>query len=805
MFYRSTIAVLLLTFFLLENSQAQSPSCTLSLSGKVVLPDGTPAANASVYLSVNKRGMLTDSTGSFRLDNLCVANDDVEVKLIGYFDYEQQITISATEPLTVMLKENVTQLATVEVQGELLETEHAHNMTTMNEQQLAETAGKSLGESLKEIAGVNTIQSGPGIFKPVIHGVHSQRILILNYGIRQEGQQWGAEHAPEIDPFIASDITVIKDASSIKYGTDALGGVIVVNPPELPETNTLGGSVQSVLQSNGRSGAFSGMIEGGIAKLMGWGWRVQGTLKRAGDYHTPDYSLTNTGVKELNFSGALGYHHENKGLEIFFSRFSSELGILRGTSIGNVDDLEIAMLREPPQYTTDFSYHIGEPRQEVDHNLLKINGHLKTKYGLLRMQYGFQNNTRKEFDIRKGNLSAIPSINLELNSHTLESEFERSISPKSTLCVGVTGMLQSNYNIPGTQRIPFIPNFTNTSAGAFAISKFNFDRGSIDFGVRYDFRNFTVRGYDFKNTFYSDAYSFHNASATLGGTIRFTRHSTISSNLSAAWRPPHVAELFSVGTHQSAAAIEYGLLLNDSSEVQRFSASKVKSEQAFKWVTSYGLEKKNFSLNVTGYANYITNYIFLKPVGVTKTLRGVYPTLKYYQTDAMFLGADISSAWHVTERLAWNSKLSLLRATDVLNNDYLLYIPSSRFETSFRYMVNSIGMFKNLYLEPKAKYVAKQGLAPRVITVTQFKESIHNGTDPLDGKSTNFDFTAAPNAYYLLGLSAGFSLRSEKVQYNFRASVENLMNTSYREYSNRFRYYADDIGRNFTLSFKCIF
>jgi iron complex outermembrane recepter protein len=306
-------------------------------------------------------------------------------------------------------------------------------------------------------------------------------------------------------------------------------------------------------------------------------------------------------------------------------------------------------------------------------------------------------------------------------------------------------------------------------------------------------------------SFYSDAYSFHNASATLGGTIRFTRHSTISSNLSAAWRPPHVAELFSVGTHQSAAAIEYGLLLNDSSEVQRFSASKVKSEQAFKWVTSYGLEKKNFSLNVTGYANYITNYIFLKPVGVTKTLRGVYPTLKYYQTDAMFLGADISSAWHVTERLAWNSKLSLLRATDVLNNDYLLYIPSSRFETSFRYMVNSIGMFKNLYLEPKAKYVAKQGLAPRVITVTQFKESIHNGTDPLDGKSTNFDFTAAPNAYYLLGLSAGFSLRSEKVQYNFRASVENLMNTSYREYSNRFRYYADDIGRNFTLSFKCIF
>ncbi|MFM9075334.1 MAG: TonB-dependent receptor, partial [Bacteroidota bacterium] len=69
---------------------------------------------------------------------------------------------------------------------------------------------------------------------PVIHGVHSQRILILNHGVRQEGQQWGAEHAPEIDPLIASDIQVIKDASAIRYGVDAIGGVVVVNPPALP-------------------------------------------------------------------------------------------------------------------------------------------------------------------------------------------------------------------------------------------------------------------------------------------------------------------------------------------------------------------------------------------------------------------------------------------------------------------------------------------------------------------------------------------------------------------------------------------
>ncbi|NJM26356.1 MAG: TonB-dependent receptor, partial [Bacteroidia bacterium] len=113
------------------------------------------------------------------------------------------------------------------------------------------------------------------------------------------------------------------------------------------------------LQSNGRSGVLSGMLEGGIGKHAGWGWRAQGTMKRTGDFHTPDYSLTNTGVREVNFSLSTGYHSEHIGVEVFFSHFQSTLAILKGTSISNVDDLLTAMESEPPLQTTDFSYHIA--------------------------------------------------------------------------------------------------------------------------------------------------------------------------------------------------------------------------------------------------------------------------------------------------------------------------------------------------------------------------------------------------------------------------------------------------------------
>jgi outer membrane receptor protein involved in Fe transport len=125
------------------------------------------------------------------------------------------------------------------------------------------------------MTGVAVLQTGSTIAKPVIHGLHSNRLLILNNGIRQEGQQWGSEHAPEIDPFIATSLKVIKGANTVRYGSGAMAGVIVVEPGELRDSTGIGGEVNLVGFSNGRSGTVSGIIEGRPQLLPNWGWRVQ--------------------------------------------------------------------------------------------------------------------------------------------------------------------------------------------------------------------------------------------------------------------------------------------------------------------------------------------------------------------------------------------------------------------------------------------------------------------------------------------------------------------------------------------------
>jgi iron complex outermembrane recepter protein len=222
-------------------------------------------------------------------------------------------------------------------------------------------------------------------------------------------------------------------------------------------------------------------------------------------------------------------------------------------------------------------------------------------------------------------------------------------------------------------------------------------------------------------------------------------------------------------------------------------------------VASYQLRNELFALDVGPYVNYIFNYIYLRAGGITQNVRGVYPYFRYGQTDALFLGADLSATWYVNRYFRVVPQATLLRASDEINHDYFVFVPSNRYELALRYEKPSLLTFKNFYIESKVQYVAKQMRAPRVITAREIDEARETNIDPFETDKRNFDFMAPPPAYWLWNLSAGISITTKCIQYDFRISSENTLNQTYREYTNRFRYYADDLGRNIIFSFKCIF
>ena len=292
--------ILLLLIVAANESYSQ---CALSLTGNV---SGAGAKEkisfASVFIRETGKYVLSDSNGGFQLDSLCPGSYTLIISATGYDSLVRLYQLTENANLSFILKRDAGQLAAVEVLGEKKQDIATNAKSELKGLALFQTAGQTLGESLKNIPGLNSIQTGPSISKPVIHGLHSNRILILNNGVRQEGQQWGSEHAPEIDPFISDKITIIKGAASVRYGSDAMVGVLLVEPKPLAPEKAWLGDRNLVAGTNGRMGAVSSLLEGKLKKLAGINWRVQGTLKEAGNFRTSSYFLENTGLTEKDFS-----------------------------------------------------------------------------------------------------------------------------------------------------------------------------------------------------------------------------------------------------------------------------------------------------------------------------------------------------------------------------------------------------------------------------------------------------------------------------------------------------------------------
>ena len=732
---------------------------------------GQPLPSAVVHF-IGKH-FVSDTKGRVNIPNLAKGKYPIKVNYLGFLDYEVIVAIPAVNPYKVVMQEEVNQLAGTTLIGHVAKPVTAS--VAIDKPKLQQKSGEELAKVLTTVAGVSMIQTGATIAKPVIHGLHSNRILILNNEVRQEGQQWGADHAPEIDPAVADKITVIKGADAVRYGSDALGGVVVIAPNQLPYGDGLHGQFSPSFASNGRKSATTLKLESGLPGLLHWAWRVQGTLKRSGDIHTADYMLNNTAAAEANFSAAIGMRQEAGSAKLFYSRYENESGVFYGSHIGNLDDLLARFEIGRPLTTYPFSYSIEAPKQKVIHHLLKAKAYYFLPFGgKLTAQYAFQKDIRQEFSVRRLDRTRIPALNMWLTTHLAEVFWENMDTQHWKTLVGGSFSLQDNYNQPGTGVVPVIPNFASVGYGAFAIEKYHKDNWNAEAGLRYDYKYLSADGYDMYSQRYGGEHDFHNITYSLGGAWQATPHTALSSNIGVAWRAPQVNELYSSGLHHGAGTYNLG-------------EASLSPETGAKWITSlsYTHPERGIYLTADAYVQLIKNYIYDYPTGETRTLfSGVYPIFQYTQADALFRGVDIDASLRLAQwgafaqRLSYGLRGSVVFANELKTDRYFPFIPAPRLSQSLEWKVQPKGLFQTLEASIGHTFVAKQ---------TRFEPSQEL-------------VATTPDAYHLFEAAVGGTIAiAEQQTLSVRLSCENLFNQLYKEYTNRFRYYAHDLGRNVYL------
>ncbi len=763
--------VLLWLMLLSFNATAQQCCYTLTVVITDDLNHPVPYTAVQLINATTTQGNTTLANGQAKFNNLTTANYTLRVHNLLYTDTVLNIAVTANQTVRVKLNHTAANLHEVHIHQERTPTTATQNYMELSQLNLLKQQGKPLAKMLEQLPGITTLNTGASVSKPVINGLHSNRILLLNNGVRQEGQQWGAEHAPEIDPFNAGSITVIKGANAIQYGSDAVAGVLLVNPAPLPDSAGLSGSVLVNTQTNGRLVMPAIMIQQRLKRKPSWAYRLQTSGKKVGNISTPTYTMGNTGTQELNGNVLAQYNHNAHRLTLNLITYNATLGIFRGSHIGNLTDLNRAIANTGASDSAAFLYAIDRPKQLVSHHTAMV--HYQTNvaaHGVLNVQYAFQANYRKEFDNHNVYVNGVlkanaPQSALELFTHTADASYEYTTEHWGHGKIGGNYMYQINNNT--AQSRVFIPNYSSTNAGIYYLHYAHINKFNIELGLRQDVRNSSTYERNASNNLFSRVRTFNATLGSVGASYYLSNNVKCIVNSGLAWRAPAPNELYSNGLHHGVAAIEYG---NQNLNVER----ALNNLAAVNGTVFNG----KLSFNAEVFYNHFFNFINLVPVlPATLTIRGAFPTFKFVQLPAQLYGSNVKLSYLLTKHVSYTGVLSTVRGYNLLSNEFLLGLPSDR-------LLNEVAY--NFTTKPSQQYS---------VSLT------HTWVDKQHRVNYASDYSLPPAAYNLVGAtaSANYTLTNKK-EIVVLLACNNLLNSQYRDYMNRFKYYTNDVGRNVSLT-----
>ncbi len=798
------VLVFLLEFANTLNAQS-SPSPRLEayrLYGKIFDAQTKEGLfGASIVVLPLKRATTTKPDGTYSL-LLPKGEYDIQVRFVGYRTRQIRLVLTSDKELNLALEPDAIQTEEITVltdreKEKLMES--TQSLAVMTKEDLDAHRGQTFGESLKNLAGVSVLQTGVSIAKPVVRGLHGQRIVIMNAGIKQEGQQWGEEHAPEIDPFSASEVQLLRGAASVEYGADAIGGVIRSEPKPLFLTEGLHGETSVNLFANNRQGAISGFLEQSFSN--GFGVRVQGSWRKAGDSFSPQYIIANTGFSELSGSIMLGLKRDWGITTLYYSRFTAELGIFRGAHVGNFSDLVRAIeLGNPVQALQEmpFSYQIGLPRQEIAHDLISSRTTFAPfSFGTLSLDAGFQLNQRKEFDAQRAAVRlGIPSLNLLLSTASLDMKLRHVPIGNFIGTVGISTTVQ--FNSIGRSLAYLIPPFQSFTIGAFVREEYVLnDDVSFNVGLRYDLRSLwaSPRVFDrnvMRQVTLNEQRLFQAVTASVGAVYQLSRTWSIAGNVGTAWRPPSINELYSDGVHHGTGQYEVG-------------DRNLGVEKSYSLDATLRHQSTRLELETSLFYNHISGFIFLEPTGLIQSLRGFFPAYRYSQSDTRLTGIDATARYALLDFLRLDATLSIVRGQNLDRNEPTINLPQDRLRLTAHIHLFESESIKDAYFEFGATAARQQTRVPFITRDTlQQPNSLIAGLFPeLSEQDALLRYnnvlrllTAAPPGYVIWELNAGATVQLGSIPLKVVVSAQNLFNARYRDYLSRFRLYADDVGRN---------
>lgn len=757
------------------------------------VPQKQESIQVRVLLEINEQGHVTrasfvEGPQAFKESSLNTAmqlvfspamQDGIPVSTKTTFTF-----IFSPAPNEVPLDDNVKEII---IHSSDPDKEDTRTRKTLDKEELERSMGDDLATTISSVAGVRMAGGTTDAAKPIIRGQQERRLLILHSGVRHESQKWGPDHATEIDPFSAGSISVIRGAAGARYGPDAIGGVILVEPPAMKFDQGTSGKARTSYNTNGRRGYGAFRIDSGYGN--GFSTRIEGNFGKGASLDAPRYVLGNTGSSIWNLGTTVAYQWGGGTLTASWHHYDFKAGIFYGINHPTPTEF-LAQLEQDKPVTADLwsvSYDIDRPFQAVTHDTALLKSSIFGDWGTLNTTYAFQINLRQEYERAREDITG-PQFDFTLRTHSIDSVYQHpTIYQENSDLTGEVG-LQGSFQENVYRGLPLIPNYRRFSGGVFAYERLALERLDFEIGMRADavsqaaylgerdYEAHVRRGtIDESNCEERDETNrcpaqYSGASISVGTLVHVVpEKADIKLNLSTANRFPNIDELYMLGSAPSFPVYALGY-------------PNLGKETVFDGSFTFGLRHDIIEAEVAAYGQLIDDYIYFSPElndeGVPRfdvTIRGTWPRWSYQPIDALFYGMEAYINLAPKSTFGFTAKGDIVRAQHRETMNQLVGTPADR-----------------IHLTAIARPPVPES----------FEKLEFRFTTELVGKQTRVnpehDIAPPPDGYMLLGGSIDATFGKSRT-YVLGIEARNLLNTSYRDYTSLLRYYANQPGRDIRI------
>ena len=730
------------------------------LKGTVVDSSGAPVGRADVGLLELGRRTLSDADGQFTLGQVPPGQYTLVASSPGFRPFAKRIRVPLSDPVVLrLLPEAATLLAPVTVTATRDPIDPGDSPLPASElsgDALRRSISVSLARAVEVLPGLRTLSTGEQIGKPVIRGLAGSRVLVLENGLRLEDYSWSDEDGPSVDARLAERIEVIRGPASVLYGSDAVGGVINVLPADLPRADA-GHSVSRFrtelfgATNNKEGGALLG-FEGARS---GWGARATVLGRAAGDLHTPEGELANTGFNALNGELALGVSGTSGGISLRYTRYGGEFKLLEAGGPGATGEGEAGGGEEGGP-----ERKLSDDRVQLDANRV-LGGGMRLEVKAQGQRHWIAENS-DEAPAPGGGTEEGRVFDLVLKTGTLDVLLHHTLGPRVSGTVGLSGMLQDN-DSRGPEAL--VPDARTRDGALFGLERIDLGRWSLLAGVRVD-----LRGIDADATpalaLPATSRDYTAVTGDVGAVFQLTPTLSLTGNVGRAWRAPNLFELFANGPRLGEAQFDIG-------------DTTLTPEKSFNLDVGVRWEGRPVRIELAAFRNRIDDFIFSAP---TTDFEDSLRIFRYGQTDATLFGGEFRALTDITRHLAAGGQIEYVHGDDAEDRP-LPDIPPVRGIIESELHDLSLGWFQRAKFGVELELLGAQNRVPSY---------------QLEGSgATVFDMPT--DGYALLDLEAAAEHILAGHRLTLAARVENLANTEYRDYLSRYKTFALNPGRNVTL------